>query len=279
MIYWITVNYYSTQLIQRLVHSIPIQSKIDYRLIIINNSPDDTSIYKLHSDHILILDSPKNLGFGEGCNIGLNWVYQQDNTAIVWLINPDTVLPKNALIQAVECFTKNTNLSILGTLIEETNGTVNLGGGTFNPKTGKILPQSYSEIEQSDPLISIDWISGCSLLINLGQFNHCPQFDSDYFLYYEDFDFCMRYQQQGHQLAITPKITVFHHPSSITRQYPSLKLEQSIYSYLLSLKKYAPSLTCWYWLIRISLVTLISLVIMPKVGLPKLKGLLKYFRN
>jgi N-acetylglucosaminyl-diphospho-decaprenol L-rhamnosyltransferase len=278
MIYWITVNYYSTHLIERLIHSISSQYQMSWKLIIVNNSPGDLSIHQFKDNHILILNSPKNLGFGAGCNLGLNWVYQQDKKAIIWLINPDAYLTENAALNAIECFQQNPTLSILGTLVQEPDNRVGIGGGTFNPQTGEILPQAYHNALQKKSLISIDWVSGCSLLINLIQFPACPQFDSDYFLYYEDFDFCMRYHQQGHLLAIASNITVIHHPSSITNKSPHLKLEHSIYSYLLSLEKYASSSAFWYRLIRISLVSFISLFISPSIGLSKFKGLIRYCR-
>ncbi len=279
MIYWIIVNYYSTQLIQRLINSIKIQSIINHQIVIVNNSPEDRSIEQLKSKTVFLLDAPHNLGFGEGCNLGLNWVYQQDKTAIVWLINPDAYLPENITINAINCFQQYPNLSILGTLIEEPDSQIWLGGGQFNSKTGEILPQIYDKFSPEKDLIPIDWVSGCSLLINLSRFKKCPQFNPDYFLYYEDFDFCMHYRQQGHQLAITPDIKIIHNPSSITGQYPHIKLEHSIYSYLLSLEKYADSSAFWYRLIRISLVSLLSLIISPQTGLPKLKGVIRYLHQ
>jgi GT2 family glycosyltransferase len=279
MLYWITVNYYSTELIQDLIHSIPFALRKNHQFIIINNSPEDTSIYNLKSDSIIILDAPQNLGFGAGCNLGLNWVYQQDKKAILWLINPDTRLPENAASNAIHCIEKYPHLSIIGTLVEQADQSIWLGGGIFNPKTGEILPQIYNQSCHNQSLIATDWVSGCSLLLNLRHFTTCPQFDEDYFLYYEDFDFCMRYRQQGHQLAITSNIKIFHQSSSITRQYPRLKLEQQIYSYLLSLEKYANSAAYLYRLIRISLVSLIFLLINPKIGLPKLKGVIRYLQR
>ncbi|MGB3401598.1 MAG: glycosyltransferase [Microcoleaceae cyanobacterium] len=277
--YWITVNYHSTQLIQKLIHSISIQHQTDNRLIIINNSPQDASIYQLKSDFIMILDAPGNLGFGGGCNIGLNWVYKQDKNAIVWLINPDTQLPQNAISNAINITRQYPHLSIIGTLVEQADQSIGLGGGLFNPKTGEILPQIYRELCHDQSLIAIDWVSGCSMILNLRHFTTCPQFDIDYFLYYEDFDFCLRYRQQGHQLAITPNIKIFHQSSSITNQYPRLKLESQIYSYLLSLEKYASPAAFLYRLIRISLVSLIFILINPQISLPKLKGVIRYWKR
>ncbi|CAD5913038.1 putative glycosyltransferase [Planktothrix tepida] len=291
MIYWITVNYYSTELIQRLIDSIVVETfhgivetrhgtslqGINYQIIIINNSPDDHSIYQLKSPSILILDSPENIGFGRACNIGLNSVYQQDPQALVWLINPDAYLSKNALSQAVDFFERYPELSILGTVIYKSTGELEFTRGEFNPKIGKIIvSNTVSESLQNQPYQLTEWVSGCSLLINLKNFNQCPQFDPNYFLYYEDFDFCLRYRNQGHQIGITSKIKVFHETSSITHRNPTLKIKYSIYSYLLSLNKHTSKSVLFYWLLRISFVSLITLLITPQKSQSKLKGVIRF---
>ncbi len=286
MIYWITVNYYSTELIQRLIdsivetrHSTSLQG-IDDQIIIVNNSPDDVSIYQLQSSNILILDSPKNIGFGQACNIGLNWVYQQNPEALVWLINPDVILPKSSFVKATNFFEENPHISLLGTVVYTPNGELEFAGGEFMQKTGKIAELKHISQElQTESYILTDWVSGCSLLINLKRFNHSPQFDQDYFLYYEDFDFCQRYIQQGHLIALTHQIHVIHQSSSITGQYPALKIQQSIYSYLLSLEKHTSKQVLFYRLFRITGVAMFSLVRDPEVSLSKLKGVWLYFQR
>jgi len=286
VIYWITVNYYSTELIQRLIDSIveardgAFLPSIHDAIIIINNSLDDQSIYKLQSSNILILDSPKNIGFGRACNIGLNWVYQHDPQALVWLINPDVILPKNSLVKATDFFEKNPHISLLGTVVYTANGELEFAGGEFIRKTGKIAElKSLSQELQTESYVLTDWVSGCSLLINLKKFNHCPQFDEDYFLYYEDFDFCQRYRQQGHLIGLTHEIQVIHQTSSITGQYPALKIQQSIYSYLLTLEKYSDQKVLFYRLFRITFASLFSLIRDPEVSLSKLKGVWLYFQR
>ncbi len=286
MIYWITVNYYSTELIQRLINSIveardaAFLPRINNQIIIINNSPDDQSIYQLQSSNILILDSPQNIGFGRACNIGLNWVYQQNHEALVWLINPDVILPKNSFTNATRFFEENPDISLLGTVVYTPNGELEFAGGEFIQKTGKIAElKSISQELKTKSYVLTDWVSGCSLLINLKKFNHSPQFDEDYFLYYEDFDFCRRYTQQGHLIALTHQIQVIHQSSSITGQYPALKIQQSIYSYLLTLEKYTEKKVLFYRLFRITFASLFSLIRDPEVSLSKLKGVWLYFQR
>ena len=287
MIYWITVNYYSTELIQRLINSVvetlhatSLPLGINHQIIIINNSPDDLSIHRLKSPSILVFDSPENIGFGRACNIGLNWVYQQDSQSIVWLINPDAILPKNSLTKATQFFEQYSHISLLGTVVYNFQNEVEFGGGEFMTKTGKIAELKLISKElKTEAYILADWVSGCSLLINLKNFKHCPQFDRDYFLYYEDFDFCRRYAQQGHLIALTHQIQVIHQSSSITGKNPSLKIKQSIYSYLLTLEKHTSKQVLLYRLFRIIVVANFSLVKDPKVSLSKLKGVCLYLKR
>jgi GT2 family glycosyltransferase len=190
------------------------------------------------------------------------------------------ILPKSSLVKATNFFEENPHISLLGTVVYTPNGELEFAGGEFMQKTGKIAELKHISQElQTESYILTDWVSGCSLLINLKRFNHSPQFDQDYFLYYEDFDLCRRYAQQGHLIALTNQIQVIHQSSSITGQYPALKIQQSIYSYLLSLEKHTSKQVLFYRLFRITGVAMFSLVRDPEVSLSKLKGVWLYFQR
>jgi N-acetylglucosaminyl-diphospho-decaprenol L-rhamnosyltransferase len=87
--YFLSVNYYSTNLLAKLINSLESSQDKDYILVIINNSPEDDSIYKLKTESILILESGDNIGFANACNLGLKFIYNQCPEALVWIINPD----------------------------------------------------------------------------------------------------------------------------------------------------------------------------------------------
>jgi GT2 family glycosyltransferase len=274
--YLITVNYHSTELIRRLLNSLNKSQFTDRHFIIVNNSPEDNGIQQLQEEKVTVLEAGKNLGFGAGCNLGLEYVYQHDRLSIAWLINPDTWLPVDALKNAAKFFVTHPHLSIVGTAVHEPAGNLWFGGGRFNPTTGVIS----SDLAFADPAadyIGCDWVSGCSLLLNLHHFPACPQFDCTYFLYYEDFDFCRRYQQQGHTIVVTPQISVIHTPSAITDRDRQFKLKHSTYSYLLTLKRYTSSWVFNLRLGRLLLYALVLLPVQPQAAIGKLSGLYLYF--
>ncbi|MGK7922230.1 MAG: glycosyltransferase family 2 protein [Trichodesmium sp.] len=261
---------------KKLINSIKLTSHLFPKIIVINNSTDDDSIDELQNKTTIIIKSENNLGYGKACNLGLNWIYNQNPQAIVWLINPDAYLLPDSLENAHHFLTKNLDFSILGTTVYEPTGKIWFGGGKFIPETGKIVANEF--LSNTETSIT-DWVTGCSMLINLNNFEKCPQFDEDYFLYYEDFDFCRRYAKQGYKIALTKKISVVHQPSSLTNKNPELKLYHSIYSYLLSLEKHTNKLVLIYRLLRITIAALVKLPINYQIARVKIKAIIKFITD
>ncbi len=278
MIYFLTVNYYSTYLVNKLINSIQANNNTSYKIVIINNSLEDDSIYLLKSKSVLILEAGSNIGFGRACNLGLDWIYAQDAQAIVWLINPDTFIVKSASDKVNSFFEAHPELSIVGTIIYTPDNQIWFAGGKFIAARGAILNKNTC-IDSDAEYILCDWVSGCSLLINLAKFPNCPQFDPIYFLYYEDFDFCKRYAAQNHLIAVTKKLSVIHSPSSITNKNIVVKIKHSTYSYLVTIERYTNKLVLIIRLVRLLIYAIILILVKPKVAFGKLYGVLLYLRR
>ena len=278
MIYFLTVNYYSSNLVAQLIRSIPTDKDIYFQLVIVNNSPTDKTIYSLQTKSVTVLESGKNLGYGSACNLGLQWIQAQDPHGIVWIINPDAYLLKASLEKVKLLFELHPELSIVGTTIYTPNAKVWFAGGYFTRQTGRILTQDMLKNTQIDH-VTCDWVSGCSMLINLRKFASYPQFDPAYFLYYEDFDFCRRYASSGHLIAVTNQFCVVHQPSAIANRQIFHKIRHSTYSYLLTLEKYTNKSILLLRLFRLVCHALILLPGQPKVAFGKLYGVLLYLKR
>ena len=275
MIYFLIVNYYSTTLIAKLISSIPVGINIEYKIVIVNNSPEDSSIKEIQDKSIFIFENKSNLGFGCACNIGLEWIYQKDSEAIVWIINPDTYFKEVSLEKVKQFFCLYPEVSILGTIVHTPNEKIWFAGGSFISNTGSILTSDLLT-DTDTAYVICDWVSGCSLIVNFGNFYNCPQFDRAYFLYYEDFDFCRRYSNQGYLIAVTKNFGVLHQPSSITNRYIFRKIKHSTYSYLLTLERYTNIFILITRLIRLTMYALILIFFKPKIAFGKLYGLSMY---
>ena len=283
-LYFLIVNFNSSSLVTRLVKSLDSEQD-GYQLIVVNNSIEDKNIYRLESNRLIIIEAKENIGFGRACNLGLDWIYQRNKQAIVWLINPDAYFKlddeaKISPIKSAIAFRKNQpQISILGTVVCNSEGEVTAAGGSFTAGTGSLKVIDYLTNKLEQDYLKPDWVSGCSLLINLANFSQCPKFDSRYFLYYEDLDFCLRYAQQGHQIALIPWLKVFHDTSAITNRNLKKKYQHITHSYLIHMEKYSSLPIFVLTNIRICLNTIRLIILQPQQGWGKLTGIYNYWQT
>lgn len=278
MIYFITVNYYSTELIKKLIQSIELNIKSNYKVIIVNNSCLDISINQFKDySNVIIFNSEENLGFGRGCNLGINYVYDIDSKALVWLINPDATIHKNAKEYIFECLEQDPSIAILGTKIQDANERIWFSSGDFNDWTGKIKHKAdYTENKKTRiGTVKSRWVCGCSLIINLARFEHCPNFDPNYFLYCEDTDLCERYYQRGYHIAITNHILVTHQVSSIIGKDPKNMYSHYTFSRLYFLQQHSTRLGLFIYITY----TLIKICLLLPINLPIALGRWNGFKN
>ncbi|MGK7911923.1 MAG: glycosyltransferase family 2 protein [Synechococcus sp.] len=263
-------------MIGKLIASLPPESDCQYRMVVVNNSAGDRQLESLCSDTVTILNPQENLGFGRGCNFGLEWISKQNSDAIVWLINPDArLMPQVSLVALTDFIRQHNSIAILGTEIYTDTQDLWFGYGSFDPLHGTIQSIGIS-CTGARSLRTCDWVSGCSTILNLGCFDSCPKFDPSFFLYYEDFDFCQRYRSKGYTVAITDKFSVIHAPSSITNRNQFDKINHSTFSYLLVLERYAyPTARMWRFM-RLLIIALFMLPFQPSVAFGKLYGVARY---
>ena len=274
MIYFVSINYQSSALMARLLQSIP---KSHCRVVLVNNSPEDEQIWTLASKQVTILEANRNLGFGCACNLALRWIYERDTDALVWIVNPDAYLLENPLEKLYSFCQAYPHLSILGTPIKTFEGEIWFAGGRLKPRQGEIRVERQCQLRSAPQ--PCDWVSGCSLILNLSRFSECPRFNPQYFLYYEDVEFCHRYASAGHHIAMMQELVILHEPSSITNRNPFLKTRHSTYSYLLTLEALAIQPAFVLRLLKLICHGILLSFYQPKQALGKFCGVGLYFRQ
>lgn len=281
VVYFITVNYYSTNLIQELLKSIAASQGQNYQVIIVNNSPDDTTPQALAaSKNVTLLTAEKNLGFGGGCNLGIQYVYSFAPQSIVWLINPDAQLEPNAIGYVRQCFLQEPNIAILGTRIADLSGHLWFSVGTFNPWLGSLKHRDDHVDRASTPVRTHPsrWLSGCSMIFNLAAFDHCPLFDTQYFLDYEDADICERYFKKNYLVRVTQAVLIKHQVSAITHRNKRAKFQHATFSKLYFLHQHGTLLALF---LNVGLALVKATILLPSkpdVAAGRWWGLIDFIR-
>lgn len=257
LICFICVNYHSTNLIAELLNSIEAEQDPNICCVIVDNSPYDTDLNELASSHQFILLKPnRNLGFGGGCNLALDYIEANQPGALAWLINPDARLIPGAISQVRRCLQHNPNLGLLGTRIEDSKGVAWFNSGYFDPIWGK-LHQTKSDGSESSigqhatnqrptdhdwQSTRCDWLSGCSLIMDLQHLPTKTRFDTTIFLYYEDAELCLRLRKQGIQPYVTQQTLASHLISATMTRLPIGRYKHATFGKLYLLHKYATPL-------------------------------------
>ena len=152
-----------------------IDSKV--KILIVENSNNyefKKEIEKMY-ENVSVLLSNKNLGYGAGNNLG----FRKIKTRYGLISNPDVIYEKNFFDKLEKYLDQKINFSIIGpSYFDNTDYSP---FGAFNNKDDEILKKKDYD---SNFLKEVDWVVGCSLLIDKNNVDINELFDENIFLYF-----------------------------------------------------------------------------------------------
>ncbi len=194
--------------------------QLDYASAIVtivdNGSSDMTSeVVRERYPEIHIIRNEENLGFARACNQGMMWCFAQGADHVL-LLNNDTSLDANMLARLVDAAEQYPEAGIFGPRI----------GYADDPSspwfTGYRFKRDFYIVRTSDPRhlvqancpASVDFISGCGMLVTRKLFEAIGGFHEQYFMYYEDIDYCLTAKQHGFDVMYIPHARMCHEVSA-----------------------------------------------------------------
>ena len=215
----IILNYKNSKDTIECVESLEKIKYKNFEIIIVDNDSRDESIKTLRSyfkDKYIVLESNKNGGFAYGNNVGIK--YALDNGAdYILLINNDTTVEKNFLDVLVETAEKDKNIGITTGLImnyyDRNKIWYNGGEIDWNKFYGYHLNErgNFSTVEE---IKEITFATGCLMLIKKEVFETVGLLPEEYFMYYEDVDFCVMVKNNGYKIIYNSKSKIYHKVSA-----------------------------------------------------------------
>ena len=134
-----------------------------------------------------------NAGFAGGINVALRILQNMD--VYVWLLNPDMVVTENTLTELAGFAIQQPLNSITGATIKSYSGNRGLlfyGGYKVN-----FLSATVSLIKKTGSFHQLDYISGGCLFTHISNLKRLGLLPEEYFLYWEETDWCYRAKQSG----------------------------------------------------------------------------------
>lgn len=208
--YVIVVNWNSSEDTIQCVESLQSSNAAGLRILLIDNASFDDSLvrFKERLSGIDLIESPENLGFSGGCNLGIRRALA-DEADFVWLLNNDAIPEARALDAMLEVMRGDAEVGAVGSAIYYPGEDKRLqawGGGWISFLTGRTRHcKSREEAEK------LDYLTGASLLIRRQVLEDIGLLDEDaFFMYWEDCDFSLRMRKAGWKLAVAEDSIVYH---------------------------------------------------------------------
>jgi GT2 family glycosyltransferase len=193
---------------------------------------------------INFIKSDRNLGFAGANNLAIKVALKKDYKYI-FILNPDTLIEDKNFFQIIEDEILSSGADIIGPLVRyfPEVDKIYFAGGFVNKCLG--LTQMYGKgkyISQykNKNNIECDFITGCSMVVRREVFQGIGLFPEEYFLYFEESDFCMNAKRNNFKIIFTPKTYIFHKVSSSIKYMSDLYLFYMVRNIKIFANKYVP---------------------------------------
>jgi GT2 family glycosyltransferase len=179
--------------------------------IVVDNASTDDSVdlVKAKYPEVKILVNVTNLGFAEGCNVGIR---KAKGTYVV-LLNNDVEVDPNWLKELVLVAQSDPRIAVCASKIMMFHNRIifNSAGGEYD-RYGSGHDRGLFELDsgQYSRLENVFFACGGAMLVRSDILREIGLFDSRYFMYGEDVDLCWRAWLSGHSVVYVPSAVVYH---------------------------------------------------------------------
>ncbi|MBT4160188.1 MAG: glycosyltransferase family 2 protein [Gammaproteobacteria bacterium] len=203
---------------------------IDWHLTLVDNGSNQVRLNTFINSNVTVTHNQSNVGFGAAHN----QVIAAAESELHLILNPDVILAKDSLEALLKLLINNPQVVMVGPRGETGEGEnaylckrfpslfVLLLRG-FMPSAVQAMftqPLAHYEcrdLDQKTPTIGVELISGCCTLARTSVLKQLEGFDVGYFLYFEDFDLCIRASRLG-EIAYQPLARITHYGGNSARK-------------------------------------------------------------
>jgi len=204
---------------------------IYFEIIVVDNASRDDSVKVLRSlniKNLIIIKNKKNIGFGSANNQGMK--IAKGN--FILLLNSDTKVYDNVIGKMVLWQKLHPEIGIASCALKNPDGTLQDSGGYFPTLVRVFSWMTIQDVPGVDNLIKpfhpmksksfmrgesfykeekeLDWVTGAFFLMSKEVFEDVGFFDSDYFMYMEEVDYCYEAKKRGWRVYYLPSLSLTH---------------------------------------------------------------------
>ena len=198
----LTVNILTYRTNEEILKNCILSIDKSVKINLIENSTElkNQLFFEKLNPNIKVFCTGKNLGYAAGHNFGLKNV----KTKYVLILNPDLICKENYFKNIQTYLNNEFDYSIIGSQYEESKMNKPAYGLFDVKKNNNDLPMNENYLQK------VDWVVGCSMLVNLEKFNSRNLFDENFFLFFEETDLCKRIKLKGGNIYSSKALIIDH---------------------------------------------------------------------
>ncbi|WP_029035386.1 glycosyltransferase family 2 protein [Salinimicrobium terrae] len=225
-VYAVILNYNSSKETVSLYNNL---KELEYKdldiLIIDNDSKDkDQAVIRNYISQDSLLFNYENLGYAAGNNIGIKKAVDAE-AEFVWVLNPDIRVESDTLCILLNLLESDPELAAVGPRIisREDKSRIFSDGEVMELSDGlytfhKNHKKPVSSIPEKVDF-EIDYIDGSSILLRTAALKELGLFPEEYFLYWEETDWCTNAKNHNWKLAVDRRARVYNLNSEKGKKY------------------------------------------------------------
>lgn len=222
MVVCVVVNWNGWRDTLACLQTLACQTAQPLHVVVVDNGSTDNSVEQIEDwmaqgrtcpTAFSLVQSPENLGFARGANLGIERAQQMD-AGFVWLLNNDTECPPDTLHKLLCTAHRQPEAGIIGSVLyyqAEPHRVQAWGGGRVSRWTGTGDHYTRPTTLQRD-----SYVTFASVLIRAEVLREVGLLYGGYFMYYDDSDYCLRLQKTRWKLAVAADTAVLHKESAST---------------------------------------------------------------
>lgn len=208
----VLVNYNNAGMTLECVESLQKSTYSDYKIIVVDNCSIDDSwqVLQAKANGCVLLQAIQNNGFSAGNNIGIRYALQ-NGADYVWILNNDTVVSPQAMSELVQA-SNNEWVTTSKILYYDEPQTLNYAGGQMDYRYCRnvLFGKGEKDCGQHDIPSSVNFASGCSMMLPARVLEQVGPWNEDFFMYWEDVDYCIRLEKAGVPMLYCPTAPIWH---------------------------------------------------------------------
>ena len=213
----ISVNYNQPQVTAEFLDSVAESvSTHQIELILVDNgsSEDNGNSFKHHFPNLKYIRSESNLGFAGGNNLGIS----KASGDYILFLNNDTELTPYMIDMLIEEFENNSDIGLLSPLIlyhddKELIQYAGFSDMNYLTARNRSIGAREQDLNQYDKSYETGFIHGAAMMCRTSDLEHVGLMEENYFLYYEELDWCEKFRKAGKKIWFTGRAKIYHKES------------------------------------------------------------------